>query len=189
MKLHLLRHPQPQIATGICYGQADIPADPAHLDRVLRDMRGRLPHGIPIYSSPLSRCSDLAQRLVTALDGCVLIHDIRLQELDFGTWELCAWDDIPRVEIDAWAQALTCYRPGNGESLQQMAERILDFLQAIYQTGESEIVLVTHAGCMRMLAEHRPGISAEEMALAAAQHQRNLHFGQYMCVDVEFNPD
>jgi hypothetical protein len=66
----------------------------------------KLPAGLPIYSSPLRRCAELAARLSDNI-----IYDARLAEMHFGDWEMLPWDAIPRAAIDAWAADMAHYRP------------------------------------------------------------------------------
>jgi hypothetical protein len=56
MILHLVRHPKPAIAPGICYGQLDISAE--NVAAVAIGLRDELPPGLPVWSSPLQRCRD-----------------------------------------------------------------------------------------------------------------------------------
>jgi hypothetical protein len=94
MKLHLLRHPQPAVAAGLCYGASDIGVDPGALESVLAALRrAGLPGSLPVYTSPLRRCAELARRLAPP----ELHIDARLAEMDFGAWEMRAWSAIARA--------------------------------------------------------------------------------------------
>ncbi|HEX6733737.1 MAG TPA: histidine phosphatase family protein [Azonexus sp.] len=139
--LHLIRHPPPQVAAQTCYGALDVPAAaPAPLVAALR---ADLPPGLPLWSSPLQRCRELA----TALHPAPLF-DARLQEMHFGAWEGRPWADIPRDELDAWAADVAGYAPPGGESPRQLQQRVLAFVAAL---PVDEAVLVTHAGVIRSL--------------------------------------
>jgi alpha-ribazole phosphatase len=148
MRLHLIRHPKPRIEPGICYGRLDIPAkiDMADVAR----LRAELPSGLPVWSSPLQRCRQLAEQLHPR----PLIDD-RLAELDFGDWEGLPWDDIPRHELDAWAADIAGYVPPGGESPRQLQQRALDFITGL---AVPEAVIVTHAGVIRTLLAHWLGL-------------------------------
>ena len=151
MILHLIRHPRPLIAPGICYGALDVPAeDPLALATALQ---AELPPGLPLWSSPLQRCRGLA----AALHRQPLFDD-RLRELDFGAWEGRPWDEIPRTELDAWAADVAGYAPPGGESPRQLQERVLAFVAALQV---AEAVLVTHAGVIRVLQAVQSGSSLE----------------------------
>lgn len=144
MRLHLIRHPRPLIAAGLCYGRLDIAAEnPPALAAALQ---AELPPGLPLWTSPLRRCRDLA----------ALLHpapriDARLAEMDFGAWEGRPWDAIPRPELDAWAADVAGYAPPGGESPRALLARALAFVQSL---AVDEAVVVTHAGVIRTLLAH-----------------------------------
>lgn len=166
MKLILVRHPQPQVAPGVCYGSTDLAIAPGQLEQTLAALQ--LPSGLPIYSSPLRRCAELAARL-----GDNIIHDARLAEMHFGDWEMQPWDAIPRAAIDAWAADMVHYRPGGGESVLHMAERITSF----YSELDGDAIIICHAGSMRLLAARHAGLAPAEMALQAAQTAHQIPYG------------
>jgi alpha-ribazole phosphatase len=145
--LHLIRHPRPLVAPGICYGRLDLPADdpPA----VAAALRGELPPGLPVWSSPLQRC-----RVLAGLLHAAPAIDARLMEMDFGDWEGRPWDSIPRAELDAWAADIADYAPPGGESPRQLQQRVLAFVATL---AVAEAVLVTHAGVIRSLHAYVSG--------------------------------
>ena len=147
MILHLIRHPKPEIAPGICYGQLEIPAknDKAQIER----LQAALPPGLPLWSSPAQRCRILAEALHPQP-----VFDERLREMHFGRWEGLLWDAIPRHELDAWAADVADFMPPGGESARQVLARSLDFIAGL---SVPEAVLVTHAGVIRVLLAHFDG--------------------------------
>lgn len=151
MILHLIRHPKPEIEPGICYGRLDIPAKIAAAD--LTRLRAGLPPGLPVWSSPLQRCRMLAAELHVQP-----LIDERLAEMHFGAWEGCAWNDIPRQEIDAWAADIAGYAPPGGESPLQMQARVL---ACVAEMSVPEAIVVTHAGVVRALLGDWQGISVD----------------------------
>lgn len=96
----------------ICYGRLDVAArEVAATARRLRDeLPTHLPD-LPLWTSPLRRCRELAAALHPAPR-----EDGRLMEMDFGAWEGLAWDAIPRAELDAWAADVAGFAPPGGES-------------------------------------------------------------------------
>lgn len=166
MKLTLVRHPQPDVAPGVCYGSTDLAIAAGHLQRTLATLQ--LPAGLPVYSSPLRRCAELAARLSPAPR-----HDARLAEMHFGAWEMRPWDAIPRADIDAWAADMVNYHPGGGESVLQMATRI----SAFYASLDGDAIIVCHAGAMRLLVARHAGLAPAEMALQAAQSAHQIPYG------------
>lgn len=151
MILHLIRHPPPRVAPGVCYGRLDVEAENA--PAVAAALRAELPPGLPLWSSPLRRCRELAGLLHPAPRV-----DARLAEIDFGDWEGRTWDEIPRSQLDAWAADVGGFVPPGGESPRQLQARVLDFVAGL--TGPAA-ALVTHAGVIRVLVAHREGLPPE----------------------------
>lgn len=148
MILHLIRHPEPVIAPGICYGGLDVLAKNA--PEVAEQLQQVLPTGLPVWSSPLQRCRALAELLDSAP-----VFDRRLAEMNFGAWEGRPWDLIPRHELDAWAADVAGYAPPGGESPLSLQQRALDFVAGL---AVPEAIIVTHAGVIRTLLAHWQGV-------------------------------
>jgi len=159
---------------GVCYGSTDLEVAPGELERTLAALIPRLPVGLPVYSSPMGRCAGLAQRLSNAP-----IFDARLVEMHFGGWEMRAWDDIPRAEIDAWAADLVNYRPGGGEAVLRMAARVAAFHADLQRQlgADGEAIVICHAGAMRLLSACHAGLPPAEMALQAARTPHHIAYG------------
>lgn len=189
MRLILVRHPRPLVAPGVCYGSSDLPAAEDDIGRVHAALvaSASIPPGTPVYSSPLQRCAVLASRL-----GAHTL-DARLAEMDFGAWELRSWDDIPRAEVDAWAAGLVHYRPGGGESVLQVAERVAAFRADLLreQNGTEhrrrQAVIICHAGTIRLLAAIEAGLQAglslHETALRAAATPHRIAYGEAVILE------
>ncbi|WP_300753171.1 histidine phosphatase family protein [Janthinobacterium sp.] len=182
MRLILVRHPAPQVSSGICYGRSDVAVAPEEREKVLASLRHSLPPNIPIYTSPLLRCADLAQQLAEDLPASTLHIDARLAELDFGNWEMLSWETIPRAEIDAWAADMAHYRPGGGENVLDMTARILAFLHDLLREQHAEAILICHAGTIRLLCALQRGLSLEETAALAASSAHKIGYGAAMTV-------
>ncbi len=63
MRLFLIRHPQPIIAKGLCYGRTDLDVTDDEVKQVAERLISNLPRKAALYSSPLQRCAKLAQFL------------------------------------------------------------------------------------------------------------------------------
>ncbi|MFT3848266.1 MAG: alpha-ribazole phosphatase family protein [Propionivibrio sp.] len=153
MQVFLIRHPQPVIGAGICYGRLDVDAHAPQA--VAEHIKPRLPKDVPIYSSPLRR----ARQLAAALHPSPVI-DARLSEIDFGDWEGRAWDDIERNALDAWAADVIGFTPPGGESVAGLQARVLDFAASL--PALPAVALVTHAGVLRALFGHWRQLPAAE---------------------------
>jgi alpha-ribazole phosphatase len=181
VKLYLVRHPQPDIERGLCYGASDVPVAEQELARVHARLRDAgLPGGLPVYASPLQRCALLARRMQQA----DLHVDARLAEMDFGHWEMRAWDAIPRHEVDAWAADLLYYRPGGAECVLEVARRVSAFVGELRQAGHAQALLVCHAGTIRLLSAMRGGLTLEQAALDAAQRPHRIAYGELVLLEI-----
>lgn len=175
MTLYLVRHPQPDVAPGLCYGASDVPVTEAELARVHAGLA--LPRGLPVYSSPLQRCALLAERLAP---GRVTL-DARLAEMDFGAWELRRWSDIPRADVDAWTADLLHYRPGGAENVLDVARRVQAFVADVRAPSA---LIVCHAGTIRLLTALHGGAPLEQAALNAARTPHRIGYGQLVVLGV-----
>ncbi|MES2048564.1 MAG: histidine phosphatase family protein [Pseudomonadota bacterium] len=173
MQLYLIRHPKPEIATGTCYGQADIAVNDVHCQSVFEQLQASLPADIAIFSSPLQRCKKLALLL-----NPESILDSRLMEMHFGKWEMQSWDVIPRSEIDAWAEDVLRYAPGGGETVIAMAARVIDFLHDLAEKKLPEAALVAHAGSLGLIVAYEAGMLASELAQRVAREKKPIQFGE-----------
>ncbi|MFC3109739.1 alpha-ribazole phosphatase family protein [Undibacterium arcticum] len=195
MRLFLIRHPRPDIANGICYGRSDVAVATAELARTAHELAARLPADLPLLSSPLRRCAMLAERLATSLQVAVR-YDARLAEMDFGHWEMRAWQHIARAEIDAWASDLTDYQPGGGESVLQVASRVASFLDELSQAAPDGAIVVCHAGTIRLLlaliavrsstsqSDQSIAVNAlKAAALAAARTPHQIAYGEILTLE------
>lgn len=150
MKLWLLRHARVTLEAGLCYGASDVPADPALTRVAAESAAARLPRGLPVCVSGLGRAQQLARELHDLRsDLGSAVTDPRLNEMDFGHWELQPWDAMPRAAFDAWMADFAHHRFGGAESTQQIIERVADALDDLRTQSVGEAVWVTHAGVIR----------------------------------------
>jgi alpha-ribazole phosphatase len=183
MRLYLIRHPQPEIAPGICYGSTDLSVSLQEKARALSALAALPAPDARLYASPLRRCSEFAAMLAAAQGFAGVTHDARLAEMHFGAWEMRAWNDIPRTEIDAWADDPVDYRPGDGESVLQMAQRVGAFHADLRLLKREHAVVVCHAGTIRLLLACQHGLSPKEMARHAARTPQRIEYGEMLVLD------
>ncbi|WP_025741392.1 alpha-ribazole phosphatase [Aquimarina pacifica] len=150
MEIYLVRHTTPNIEKGICYGQSDIGVTET-FEKEVEKIHSQIPiHDISkVYSSPLQRCKLLAKTF-----NHTTFFDDRLKELNFGDWELMAWDDINPSEINPWMNDFVHTPTTNGESYIILQNRILAFFNELEHSSKEKIVIVTHAGPMRALLSY-----------------------------------
>lgn len=167
MQLYLIRHPQPKVREGICYGASDLPLRDSEetLQTLAASIRSQLPKDLTVYTSPLTRCRLLAEALHPAP-----LSDTRLREMNFGAWEMRAWNEIDRDALTAWAHNPTGFTPPQGESVSELQTRVQDFLlelQVQDKPGNSanqvaHVALVTHAGVIKVITGLAHGMTPAE---------------------------
>lgn len=173
MQLWLIRHPPPQVAAGICYGRTDL-ALADDVAAAAARIRPQLPPHVPLFTSPLQRCRQLADALHPAPQS-----DERLQEMHFGDWEMTPWSQIQREALDRWAADPLGYAPPQGESVGELQRRVLHFLCETQDRGLKSAALVTHAGVMKVIVGRvQEMLPRQWMAL-------KFDYERVVCVDVE----
>jgi len=143
-----MRHAQPLIETGVCYGATDMPADVSATAAAAAAAAQAVPQAAQLWCSPLQRCVQLADALLRLRPDLGLHLDARLVEMDFGRWEGTRWDAIPRAAIDAWTAQFWQCRFGGRESVADLMARV----GAAWDDTRREagpVVWVTHAGVIR----------------------------------------
>ena len=151
MNIYLIRHTTPDIELIYCYGQSDLDVKDTFPDE-LKKVREALPEmdSVKVYSSPLKRCSKLAE----ALQAGKVTYDERLKELNFGDWEMKPWKEIDQESLDYWVENFVERSAPNGESFRDLYNRQLSFLDEIKETKDENIIIVGHGGSLRAMIAH-----------------------------------
>jgi alpha-ribazole phosphatase len=140
----LFRHPKPIGADGRCIGsRSDLAVDRRKAKRIAHRVRAlarRDGLAREVLTSPLRRCADVGRWLRRW--GFMHRVDARLRELDFGAWDGRRWQEIAPAEVDAWVADFAAYRPGGGESLNEMIARL---------PRPDCALVVTHGGVINLL--------------------------------------
>lgn len=147
MEIYLIRHTAPLIDNGVCYGHSDIPVKDPVQQEVLKIIK-LLPKNIDIiYSSPLIRCSGLAQYIPCKQP----VHiDRRLMEMNFGNWEMKKWDDINPHQLSFWMSNFVHSRVPGGESFKELSIRVNHFIDTmLLPSNYKTVAITTHAGVIR----------------------------------------
>ena len=155
MALWVVRHAQPLVEAGICYGALDLPAD-AQATSVAADALARvLPQGLVLRVSPLKRCQQLALALQALRPDVQALTDPRLREMDFGVWEGVAWDAIPPSALQAWTEDFGAHRFGGIESANEVLARVATLWD---EPRSGDAAWITHAGVARALSLLAAGV-------------------------------
>lgn len=145
MEIYLVRHTETICEKSICYGQTDVAIREPYIE-TFREIKNQIPSNAIVYSSPLSRCYQLA----TFLSDTV-VKDDRLMEMNFGDWEMNSWDTIPFEEISTWMNDFVTVSTPNGESFVALHDRVCQFLEHLSSPKNTPIVIVSHAGVIRSI--------------------------------------
>lgn len=149
MNIYLIRHTKVAVAAGICYGQSDV-AVASSFDVEKEQVTATIANikFDKVYSSPLKRCKVLAEHLFSDKS---IVFDERLKELNFGNWELTAWDTIyAQDQGKVWMDNYQTLPTLNGESYPEMVARILAFFEELKSLNNENVAIVTHAGVIRI---------------------------------------
>ena len=185
MRLILIRHTTPSIASGMCYGRTDLALAetfPEEAEAVRLSLADIVPdiamQQYQVFSSPLTRCKQLAYELFESAD--VELTDY-LTEINFGDWEMRPWDAIDRREIDAWRDDVMGYIPSGGESVKQMQQRTDAWLQPFLggKNRPEVVIVVAHSGVIRTLLATIYGWSAQEIL------NFSLGYGELHCLELK----
>jgi broad specificity phosphatase PhoE len=156
MTLFVVRHGRTEAnASGLLLGRADPGLDPIGR-RQAAAIASVLPAGARVVSSPLRRCRETA----AALGGDPEI-DPRLIELDYGELDLVPLSEIPDELWTAW-RADPAFRPPGGETLEELARRVGDALDALAaEAARGDVVVVTHVSPVKAALAWALGVGVE----------------------------
>lgn len=123
-------------------------------------------HIVKVYTSKLERARATAEIIgdilhvpYETLDG--------LEEMDLGLWEGKTWKDIPSLypeEYGKWHQNRRYTKTPEGESYQDVLERVLVALQHIIKQEQDDILIVTHSAIIMTLQSYLYDTPFHEMA-------------------------
>ncbi len=138
-----LRHPTPDVPTGMCYGQTDL--DIAEIGHTQIEKAIEItPHVKRVIASPALRCRKLAISIAARHD-IEPVYDERLWEMNMGEFEGMMWADIDREVSARWFENPFDNKAPGGESFADVQERVLEALQH----ADLETAIVCHAGVIR----------------------------------------
>lgn len=147
MEIHLIRHTAVENPENLCYGFAEMPLRkdyPEDFKSLDMDHDFEL-----VISSPSQRC-----RLLADYFGFDYTTDERLREMNFGSWEMEKWTDIPEKEINPWYQDFIHVKATGGENLLEMQNRVLSFWkELIAEQNVNKVLVVAHAGVIRLILQ------------------------------------
>lgn len=181
MKLWLVRHAQPLIEAGVCYGATDVDADVQATVWAAQAVAPELPAGIAMCVSPLQRCEQLAKVIQGLRPDLIYKTDARLAEMNFGTWEGVRWDAICAQAYDAWMADFSGHRFGGQESVDEFMARVALAWDAFHRQRQ-DTVWITHAGVIRAVSLLAQGVRHIDTAAQWPTHAPG--FGEWVVVTI-----
>ena len=165
-KLFLVRHGETMWnRQGLYQGQSDIALSPQGARQSER-LRDRLASEKidAIYTSDLKRAMETA-RIIAAPHNLEVVPSKELQEIGFGEFEGQRFEDIKDRFLPLekmWrGEDLAASAPG-GESLEQLASRLKEFVSKInHHSTQETVLIVSHGGSFRILMCLLLGIGLE----------------------------
>jgi alpha-ribazole phosphatase len=151
MTIYLVRHTTPFNAKGLCYGFTDIDIDESFFAEA-EIIKNKLPPNLKsIYSSPLKRCTKLANYV---FDSNEILYENDLRELNFGNWENKLWNNIPHDESKYWMEDYVYQKPPNGESYFELFTRATKLFATHTNIHPQGFVWITHSGIIRSILSY-----------------------------------
>ncbi len=126
-----------------------------------------------LISSPLQRCAAFARELARRR-GLPLYLEADLRELHFGDWEGRSAAELMQASAEAlgrfWADPYGCTPPG-GEPLADFERRVLTALLRLQRRFAGQrLLLIGHAGVMRLLLARQRGLPRERLLEVTVAH-------------------
>lgn len=116
-----------------------------------------------LYASPCLRTRMTAAAVNKAYPDLTIEYDERLRERHFGIWEGLYFSEIERefpLEYKRWKQDQAAFRPQGGESVYEMAGRVVSAVKDIVVRHPGQaVVVVAHVGPIRVLVTEALGMS------------------------------
>ncbi|AMC93384.1 hypothetical protein AOC36_05145 [Erysipelothrix larvae] len=106
-----------------------------------------------IYTSPQKRAKDTAT-IVSQVCGIGMVEMPNLQEIALGTWEGKTWIQVENDDPDSfrtWSHNRRYSNIHQGESYQQVLQRVLSGLRQIISNHQDDVLIVTHSGVVMAL--------------------------------------
>lgn len=162
--IDLMRHGEP--VGGKKYrGQIDDPLSDKGWEQMRSVVNGHKPWDMIIASS-LSRCADFA-REVSSQHNIVMEADERFKEIGFGDWEGSTAEELMKSDQEIllrfWKDPVNNTPPG-AEAVTDFQSRIIAAWEDVLERYHGKhILIISHAGVMRMILRHVLNMSLDSM--------------------------
>jgi broad specificity phosphatase PhoE len=144
-----------------------------HSDRPLTERGRKQAHALAdlvasekidaVYTSPLSRAQETAE-IVAARAGLEPVALAELREVDTGSWS-----GLSRADVEArFPEGFSRWRSGgsgweDGETYEQMAERVIGALRTIAEDHpDGRVLVISHGGPIRAIHAAADGVAIDD---------------------------
>jgi alpha-ribazole phosphatase len=100
--------------------------------------------------------------------------------MNFGDWELQAWESISDPQLQVWFNDWVNEKPTNGESFKDLYIRVMSFLNEQLSKEQTSIAIFAHAGVIRAAVAY-----LNKLELGSA-FDFKVEFGEIVTVDHSF---
>jgi len=167
LTLHLFRHGSVAPETPWRFlGQRDLPLSPEGFAQAAawRAILGDIPFS-RILCSDLARCRDTAAELLCG-SGRKAEAMPCLREIELGAWDGLNKDAVRDRYPGLYEQRgadLAGFRPPGGESFLDLQGRVLSALLPLLDNASGHVLVITHAGVIRVLLCHFLGMPLDKL--------------------------
>ncbi len=133
-----------------------------------------------VVTSPLARCRRFAEYFAA---GCGIALEIQpaFAEMDFGAWEGLTAAEVVRTDADRleafWRDPRAAMPPG-GESFAAFEARVVSAVDALNAGSPERVLVLTHAGVIRVAAMHAQGRTVDTLFDLDVPHASVHRFDQ-----------
>jgi probable phosphoglycerate mutase len=116
-----------------------------------------------IYTSDLARARETADAVARRL-GLEVVEDAGLREIDVGSWSGLTRAEVEQRFPEGFARWLRGEIGHDGETREQLTDRVVAAVERIAAEHPSETILVvTHGGAIRAIRRHAAGDPGESV--------------------------
>ncbi len=115
-----------------------------------------------IVTSPLIRCQAFAKHLSVQQQSQLEIIN-QFEELGFGDWQGLSATDIGQDLVDSFKKDPINNQPPNAENLYEFQQRVLNAFNDITSRDIDSLLIVAHAGVIRVIKSHLLNLPIEKM--------------------------
>ncbi len=168
MKIFLVRHGETQgNAQGVFYGRTNLCLTDKGVEQ-----SSQIAHWLSGITFDLALTSTLDRAIMTA--DLILAHqkigcqrEARLNEIDFGAWEMCHFNEIAQnypADWEQWVKDNQTACPTQGESFAHFRSRVHEFADELREWQEPKnLLIVAHQGVLSLLLAHLLHMPASAM--------------------------